>query len=96
MPLHWVAYRRSNLLAGAVIIEAPSPDQARTRAALLWDDPLLEFAEAHALSDWEACLVTKRNRGRLLSLSDTYYLTMRFEQAQQRLNRDRLQRFPKE
>ena len=91
MPLHWVAYRRSNLLAGAVIIEAPSPDQARTRAALLWDDPLLQFAEVHVLRDREACLVPKRMRGRLLSLTDTYYLTVRFEQAQQTLTRDRLQ-----
>ena len=93
MPLHWVAYRRSNLLAGAVIIEAPSPDQARTRAALLWDDPLLQFAEAQALKDQEACLIPERMRGRLLSLTDTYYLTVRFEQAQHRFNQCNLQRF---
>jgi len=84
MHLHWVPYRHNNLLAGAVIIEAASQDHAQIRADLQWDDPLLQFLEAHTLSNRQASLVPEHAKSRLLSLSETHCLFVRFEQAQQR------------
>jgi hypothetical protein len=82
MPLHWVSYRRDNLLAGATIIESPSLRHAQTLAAFQWGDPHLQFAEAHTLGTRHASLVPERAIGRMLSLTEVHRLSIRFERGE--------------
>jgi len=78
--MRWLTHRRSSKAVGVVVIEAPSPIDARLNAVLEAVEAGVDFADGHELDAALAALVPSEQRERMLSIEEANQLWNRLEE----------------